>query len=35
VYAPSSNVKIDIYDSLPLSVRQDVNNHTLWLRMVL
>jgi hypothetical protein len=29
VYAPSSNVKIDIYDSLPLSVRQDVNNHTL------
>ena len=29
VYSPSSNVKIDIYDSLPLSVRQDVNNSTL------
>jgi hypothetical protein len=29
VYSPSSNVKIDIYDSLPLSVRQDVNNYTL------
>lgn len=29
VYSPSSNVKIDIYDSLPLSVRQDVSNHTL------
>jgi hypothetical protein len=29
VYAPSSNVKIDIYDSLPLSIRQDVNNYTL------
>lgn len=29
IYSPSSNVKIDIYDSLPLSVRQDVNNYTL------
>ena len=29
VYSPSSNVKIDIYDSLPLSVRQNVNNYTL------
>jgi hypothetical protein len=29
VYSPSSNVKIDIYDSLPLSVRQDVTNYTL------
>jgi hypothetical protein len=29
VYSPSSNVKIDLYDSLPLSIRQDVNTHTL------
>lgn len=29
VYSPSSNVRIDIYDSLPVSIRQDVNNHTL------
>ena len=29
VYSPSSNVRIDIYDSLPLGIRQDVNNHTL------
>jgi hypothetical protein len=29
VYSPSSNVKIDIYDSLPLSLRQDVQNSTL------
>lgn len=29
VYSPSTNVKIDIYDSLPLSVRQDVNKYTL------
>lgn len=28
-YSPSSNVIIDIYDSLPLSIRQDVNNCTL------
>ena len=29
VYSPSSNVKIDLYDSLPLTVRQYVNSHTL------
>ena len=30
IYSPSSNVKIDIYDSLPLSIRQNVNNSSLW-----
>lgn len=29
VYSPSTNVKIDLYDSLPLSIRQNVNSHTL------
>jgi len=29
VYSPSTNVTIDIYDSLPLSIRQNVNNSTL------
>ena len=29
VYQPSPNVKIDIYDSLPLSIRQNVSNCTL------
>lgn len=27
VYSPSANVKIDIYDSLPLNLRQNVNNY--------
>lgn len=29
VYSPSTNVKIDLYDSLPLTLRQNVNSHTL------
>jgi hypothetical protein len=29
VYSPAPNVSYDIYDSLPLSIRHDINNYTL------